>query len=184
MFLIVGLGNPGTKYKYTRHNLGFMVIDQLAILLRVSFRKEKLYWITKTTYKNFDIVLLKPTTYMNMSGKAVGLVIDKYKIDLSHLLIICDDMNLPFGKVRIRGKGTDGGHHGLASIIERLSTNEFARLRIGIGSDFEKEQAIDYVLSEFTNSELEKINESIHTASQVVLSFMMKGLTSTMNEYN
>ena len=184
MFLIVGLGNPGKEYKYTRHNLGFIIVEQLAKDLQVSFKKRKLYWIAITNYKDIEVVLLKPMTYMNLSGRAVEFIVNKHRIDFSQILVICDDINLPFGQIRIRGKGSDGGHNGLASIIEYLNTLQFPRLRIGIGSRFSKDQVTEFVLSPFATKEINKITDIIDVARHVVWSFIEKGLMVTMNEYN
>ena len=184
MYLIAGLGNPGEEYKLTRHNLGFMVADKLSTILDVKFKRKRLYRYASTNYENEDIVLLKPRTFMNLSGKAISAAMHKYHIDVSRLLIICDDFNLPFGKIRIRAKGSDGGHNGLASIIEYLNTEQFPRLRIGIGSDFSEEEVTDFVLSSFNVEESEQIKEAVDISSQAVLSFIQNGVTHTMNEYN
>jgi len=184
MVLIAGLGNPGKQYEDTRHNVGFMVIDQLCYQLRAKFFNKRLYHSTKIFFEDKTIVLLKPKTYMNLSGNAVRLAINQYSIDLANLLVICDDVNLPLGKLRIRGKGSDGGHKGIASIIQELKTSDFPRLRIGIGAGFAKDERSEYVLSTFTNSELQSMDQSVKLASQAVLSFITKGLSYTMNEYN
>jgi PTH1 family peptidyl-tRNA hydrolase len=184
MFLIVGLGNPGKHYENTRHNLGFMVIDRVCKELNAQFKEKALFWIAEVSHSNFDIVLLKPKTYMNLSGKAVSVVINEHELSLSNMLVICDDVNLPIGKIRIRSKGSDGGHKGLASVIQTLNFFRFPRLRVGIGAEFPNEKMVEYVLSSFTNSEIEIINKSIVLASQAVMSFITKGLIVTMNEYN
>lgn len=184
MFLVIGLGNPGKQYKYTRHNLGFMIVKQLTKSLNITFKKRKLFWIATTNYNGKEIIFLLPMTYMNLSGKAVNFVMNKYKIDLSHILIICDDINLPFGKIRIRNKGSDGGHNGLASIIDYLGTKDFPRLRIGICSEYLKDHMVEFVLSPFAATELEKIDEVINSACQVVWSFINDGIIATMNKYN
>jgi len=184
MFLIAGLGNPGKQYEDTRHNLGFMVIDQLCHQLKVKFFYKKLYHYTKTSFEDKTIVLLKPKTYMNLSGNAVLYAINQYGIDFKKLLVICDDVHLPLGKLRIRGKGSDGGHKGIASIIRELKTSDFPRLRIGIGAGFVRDERSEYVLSPFSNSELQATHKSIQLAGQAVLSFITKGLSHTMNEYN
>ncbi len=184
MFLIVGLGNPGDKYKTTRHNLGFMVLDALSKRLGTKFDREKLYWYARTNHESNELVLVKPRTYMNLSGRAVQQAVDKYKVALSQVLITCDDFHLPLGKVRLRSKGSNGGHKGLASIIQHLKTNEFPRLRIGIGFDFSEKETVDFVLSSFTRKEMVIIKKKIEFACEAVLSFVTKGIENTMNDFN
>ena len=183
MFLIVGLGNPGKQYKYTRHNLGFMVVEKLAHSFKVSFKKRKLFWIARTDQSmNNEVVLIKPTTYMNLSGIAVDFAVTKYKIDISHLLIICDDINLLFGTIRIRSKGSAGGQKGLRSVIDTLGTHNFPRLRIGIGNNFS--DAVDFVLSPFNKTEQEYLSSILNYAADAVEYFVLNGIELTMSRFN
>lgn len=184
MLLIVGLGNPGKKYKVTRHNVGFMVIDELAKKLGVKFIKRKSFLYASATACGKNVILMKPNTYMNASGIAVNFFVHKKKIDLSQLLVICDDFNLPIGKIRLRGKGRDGGHNGLSSIISFLKTGEFPRLRIGIGSDFTNGDVVKFVLTSFKKNENKIIEKSVADSSEAVLSFIENGLDKTMTVYN
>jgi len=184
MFLIVGLGNPGEKYKWSRHNLGFMVLDELSHNLGIKFKRERLYWYALAKYAGNDLLLVKPKTFMNLSGNAVQSVVNKKKIDLSRLLVVCDDFHLPIGKIRIRTKGSDGGHNGLTSVIQSLGTNEFPRLRIGIGSDFSKNETVDFVLSSFMKKEIVEVKKSVKVSCQAVYCFIDQGIENTMNEFN
>jgi PTH1 family peptidyl-tRNA hydrolase len=182
-FLIVGLGNPGKKYQKTRHNVGFMVVDFLAAQFNESFDKfQDIGWVASITHNNYEVILLKPATYMNLSGVAVAAGICQYNVVLSNLLIICDDINLTFGTIRIRPKGSDGGQKGLRSIIQELGTQEFPRLRIGIGNHFE--DASDYVLSVFNKAEQKELSVIIHSAGDAALSFIHDGVELTMSRFN
>jgi PTH1 family peptidyl-tRNA hydrolase len=183
LFLIVGLGNPGKKYQSTRHNVGFMVVDFLAAQFKKSFDKSQdTYWATSFDYNKNKIILLKPATFMNLSGVAVAFGIKEYHIALSNLLIICDDINLKFGTIRFRSKGSDGGQKGLRSIIYNLETLNFSRLRIGIGNHFE--DAAEYVLSPFNSAEKTKLSALIQIAADAALSFVLNGIEFTTSRFN
>jgi len=184
LHVIVGLGNPGLSYKQTRHNIGFMVLDLLTRRHHLKFEKDKgPYRTVSFSLKNQKVLLLKPYTFMNLSGQAVQAVVTKKRIyDLSTLLVICDDINLPFGSLRLRGSGSAGGQKGLVSIISSLGTDEFARLRLGIGSNFS--DAADYVLSPFSGPERKELPDLLGQAAEAVESFVLEGLNSTMSRYN
>ena len=156
-YLVVGLGNIGAEYAHTRHNLGFMVLDAWAQASNILFESARYGSVAKLSCKGRKITLLKPSTYMNLSGNAVRYWIQKIKLPLDHVIIICDDLNLPFGTVRMRLEGSDGGHNGLKSIQESLGTKRYTRIRIGIGNDFHPGQQIDFVLGELTPEQEETI---------------------------
>jgi PTH1 family peptidyl-tRNA hydrolase len=185
VFLIVGLGNIGRKYKNTRHNIGFEVVDYIAEKLLTKWNPGKGdYFYASFKFKDQEVLLLKPSTYMNESGVVVSDALQTFSISLSDLLIICDDFNLPLGKIRLRPQGSDGGHNGLASIIYHLVTENFPRLRIGIGANFGNKKMEKYVLSKFEKSEREIINSSIFNASNAVFNFIDEGIHKTMNKFN
>lgn len=185
MHLLVGLGNIGNEYKKTRHNVGFEVIDEFAGKFSCNWEAGKGdYYFSKGMYKDKDFVLLKPTTYMNNSGLAVAHALQLYQVDLSNLLIICDDYNLPLGKIRLRPKGSDGGHNGLSSIIYHLMSEDFPRLRIGIGNNFAQGGLVSFVLSNFNDDEKMTINDTIKKSSDAVLSFINNGIQKTMTMFN
>ncbi len=183
-YLIVGLGNIGAKYEETRHNIGFKVVEKIAEKQDVKFSPSNFGEVAQFKFKARPVTLLKPNTYMNLSGDAVRFWINKENIDISHLIIITDDLNLPFGVLRMRGKGSDGGHNGLKDIQNKLQTTNYARLRFGVGNEFLKGQQIDYVLGNWTDEELETMNNRLETASDAVLSFIFNGLSNAMNQYN
>ena len=183
-FLIVGIGNVGTKYLKTRHNLGFEALDQISNFYESRFEKEKLGEISKFSIKGRSVILLKPNTYVNLSGKSVRYWLNKEKINMNNLIIICDDINIPFGKIRIRSKGSDGGHNGLKSITEQLKTTNYNRLRFGIGSNFKKINQSDYVLSEWSDSEKSKLLKLMPDVKDAVCSFILSGVNFAMNKYN
>lgn len=183
-YLIAGLGNFGDKYENTRHNIGFVILDALAKEYDAKFAIERHAFMTKIKFKGRIFVLIKPTTFMNLSGKAVKYWLNKENIQIENLLVIADDIALPTGVIRMRKKGGDGGHNGLIHIIESITTNEFARLRVGIGNDFPKGYQSDYVLGEWTNEEAEIINPKIEMACKIVKSFGTSGVDRTMNDYN
>ncbi len=183
-YLIVGLGNIGPEYANTRHNIGFMVVDFLAKKFEASFEIGRHAFYTKIKHKSRTLVLIKPTTYMNLSGKALQHWMSEEKISPENILIITDDLALPVGKRRIKGKGSDGGHNGLKSVQEVLGSNEYPRLRFGIGSDFAKGRQSDYVLGEFTEDEKITISIEIEKAADSVLAFSTIGLQKTMNQFN
>jgi PTH1 family peptidyl-tRNA hydrolase len=183
-FLIVGLGNIGEKYSNTRHNIGFKILDELASKESINFETAKLGSIAKFRFKGRTFVLLKPSTYMNLSGKAVKYWLTKEKIPLENLLVICDDINLPFGKIRVKAKGSDGGHNGLKDINTVLQNQNYARFRFGVGSDFSKGQQCNFVLGEWSDENLKQLPERLTKASELIKSFGTAGLNNTMNSFN
>lgn len=183
-YLIVGLGNPGDEYRETRHNIGFMVLDALAQASNAVFQDKRYGFVAETSVKNAQLVLLKPTTYMNLSGNAVRYWMNKEKIEADRLLVICDDLQLPLGKIRLRGQGSGGSHNGLGNIIDTISTQQFARMRIGIGNDFPIGAQIKFVLDPFFPEEKAILDERIPVAVEAVKSFCLQGLANTMNTYN
>ncbi len=183
-YLIAGLGNMGAEYDHTRHNIGFDVVDYLAKEFEVTFKNDQLGDIAEFKHKGRTFVLLKPSTYMNLSGKAVRFWLQKKKIPQKNLLVIVDDLNLPFGKQRIRGKGSDGGHNGLKSVDQMLGNNKYARLRIGIDNDFHQGQQVDYVLGKWSEEQEKQLPDIIEYAAEVCKSFGTIGLNFTMNQFN
>lgn len=183
--LVVGLGNPGQKYKRTRHNIGFMVLNQMAERFDRAFVKHKRHY-KYCVISNFsrEFVLIKPTTYMNRSGLAVSEALHFFNIKNPQLLVMHDDLNLPFDKLRLRAKGSDGGHKGLASIIYHLQTQEIPRLRIGVGAQFDREQMVEFVLSPFYQEEQKSLPALIERASDATLCFLENGIERAMNDYN
>lgn len=181
--MIVGLGNPGKKYKNTRHNVGFMVLDALAYWRNKKFTKiDDKFWGCSLRFQNNQVFLMKPATYMNLSGHAVATGVTRYNIDNSNLLVICDDINLNLGTIRIRAKGSDGGQRGLRSIITSLATQDFPRLRIGIGNHFE--DAVKFVLSPFSKQEHEDLLSIVAIAGNAVEYFVLNDIEATMSRYN
>jgi len=174
----------GADYDHTRHNIGFEVVDALAKEFEVPFKDDHLGNIAEVKHKGRTFVLLKPSTFMNRSGKAVRYWLQKTKVPQENLLVVLDDLNLPFGKQRLRAKGNDGGHNGLKDIDATLGNNLYARLRLGIGSDFHKGQQVDYVLGEWTQEEAEQLPEILKYATETVKAFGTIGLDRTMNEFN
>jgi len=183
-FLIVGLGNIGAEYVNTRHNIGFKVLDFIAKKEGANFDNLKLGAVTELKIKGKTFILLKPNTYMNLSGKAVKYWMDKEKISLDKILIITDDLNLSFGTIRIRSKGSDGGHNGLKNITQVLNTQEYARFRFGISDAFKKGKQVDYVLGNWDEDEKTKLPERLEVASEIIKSFGLAGLEITMTSYN
>ena len=183
-FLIVGLGNIGAEYVNTRHNIGFKIVDYVASKQGVSFQTSKLGAVTEYTIKGRKLILLKPNTYMNLSGKAVQYWMQKENIAKENVLVITDDLNLAFGTIRIKTKGTDGGHNGLKNIQLILNTSEYPRFRFGISDEFKKGQQVDYVLGEWNAIEKEKLPERFEVAKQIIESFALAGLNETMNGFN
>lgn len=183
-FLIIGLGNIGSEYVNTRHNIGFKVVDFLATQENTSFATAKLGDIAEIKIKGRTIILLKPNTYMNLSGKAVKYWMEKEKIEKENILVITDDLNLEFGTIRIKPKGSDGGHNGLKNIQQLLNTTEYPRFRFGISDQFKKGKQVDYVLGEWNEEEKEKLKERLQVASEAIKSFALAGLNNTMNEFN
>jgi PTH1 family peptidyl-tRNA hydrolase len=183
-FLIAGLGNPGPKYELTRHNIGFLTLDQLADEYKAEFRLERHAERAEVKYKGKSLHLIKPTTFMNLSGKAVAWWLQELKIPKENLLVIVDDIAIPFGSLRMRTKGSSAGHNGLKSIEETLGGQEYSRLRFGIGSEFNKGQQVDYVLSNFTSEEFDKLPPVMKKANDMVLSFCTIGAARTMSLFN
>lgn len=183
-FLIVGLGNIGQEYANTRHNIGFKILDSLSLKKEKIFETVKLGDVTRFNFKGRTFVLLKPSTFMNLSGKAVNYWLQKEKIPISNLLVVCDDINLELGTIRLKAKGSDGGHNGLKDIQNVLQTNKYSRLRFGVGADFSKGQQVDYVLGEWQEEELPLVKKSIEKASNAIESFGFAGLANTMNTFN
>ena len=183
-YLIVGLGNPGVEYKNTRHNIGFKVLNKLADLSNTNFKKEKLADIASIKFKGRLLVLIKPNTFMNLSGKSVNYWMQKEKISIENILVITDDIALPLEKIRIRAKGSDGGHNGLKNIIEVLSTTVFSRVKFGIGSDFKKGKQSEYVLGKWNDSEEKLVEKKIEISIKIIQSFCTVGAIRTMNDFN
>lgn len=185
MPILVGLGNPGAEYDKTRHNIGFEIVDRIAGDLGARFETRGGPWhVANTRHKGNTLVLLKPTTYMNLSGQAVSKALRIFDIIPQDCMVVTDDLNLPIGKLRIRKSGSDGGHNGLSDIIGRVGTTEFPRMRIGIGNDFPKGHQADYVLSPFNQDERLQIEELIPKAAEAALCFVREGIDATMNRYN
>lgn len=183
-YLIVGLGNIGAEYVNTRHNIGFKVVDRLAQQEGSSFETAKLGAMAEVKIKGRTLFLLKPNTYMNLSGKAIKYWLDKENIPVENLLVITDDLNLPFGTIRIKAKGSDGGHNGLKSTQQLLNTADYPRFRFGISDEFKKGQQVDYVLGEWSEEEKTKLSERLDTSSEAVKSFVLSGLANTMSSFN
>ena len=183
-FLIVGLGNIGSEYANTRHNIGFKVLDYIANQEGISFQTVKLGEVAELKIKGRTILLLKPNTYMNLSGKAVKYWLEKENIEKENMLVITDDLNLSFGTIRIKTKGSDGGHNGLKNIQLLLNSTEYPRFRFGISDAFKKGQQVNYVLGEWDTEEKEKLKERLEISSKIIKSFALAGLNNTMNEFN
>lgn len=183
-YLIVGLGNIGDEYQGTRHNIGFTILDAWAQASNIVFTTQRYGDVAQMRLKNQQLTLLKPSTYMNLSGEAVRYWVQKEGIELDRLLVLADDINLPFGTIRLRGKGADGGHNGLKNIIDLLQTSKFARLRFGMGNDFPKGAQIDYVLGYPTPEELQVLPERVQVAIEAIKAFCLSGLDFAMTHFN
>lgn len=183
-YLIVGLGNIGPEYRNTRHNIGFKVLDAFAEVSNISFSTQRYGDIAQLRVKNKVLVLLKPSTYMNLSGEAVRYWMNKENIPLENVLVIVDDIALPFGAIRIKGKGSDGGHNGLKNIAAMIGTQNYARIRFGLGNDFPKGAQIDYVLGNFTEEQEKLMPERLKIAIDAIKAFCLSGLTFAMNNYS
>ncbi len=183
-FLIVGLGNIGAEYANTRHNIGFKILDYLAKKESLEFQTLKLGSIAEYKIKGKTLLLLKPNTYMNLSGKAVQYWMEKEKIEKENILVITDDLNIAFGTIRIKPKGSDGGHNGLKSIQQTLNTTDYPRFRFGISDDFKKGRQVDYVLGEWDEIEVEKLPERLELSAGIIKSFALAGLENTMTTFN
>jgi PTH1 family peptidyl-tRNA hydrolase len=183
-YLIAGLGNIGDEYAGTRHNIGFDVLDALAKANNVSFKQDRLAAVAEFKHKARIFVLIKPSTYMNLSGKAIQYWLQAEKISIENLLVVTDDIALPFGTIRIKGKGSDGGHNGLKNIQEVLATNSYARLRFGVGNEFSKGRQVDYVLGKWGDDEKKLLPERLEKCSEAVKAFGTIGIGLTMTNFN
>jgi len=183
-FLIVGLGNIGSTYDNTRHNIGFKTLDELASKEAIHFENEKLGSIATFRFKGRTFILLKPSTFMNLSGKSVKYWLTKEKIPIENLLVVCDDLNLAFGTIRLKAKGSDGGHNGLKDINTVLQTQQYARFRFGVGSEFSKGRQSDFVLGKWDEEESGLLPERLEVACKLIKSFGTAGLNNTMNTFN
>ncbi len=183
-YLIACLGNIGAEYVNTRHNIGFKIADHIAKQEGASFETAKLGAMAEVKIKGKTVFLLKPNTYMNLSGKAIKFWLDKENIPLENLLVVTDDLNIPFGTIRIKAKGSDGGHNGLKSTQQLLNTSDYARFRFGISDDFKKGHQVNYVLGEWDEEEKAKLPERLDMAAEAVKSFVLSGLANTMSSYN
>ena len=183
-FLIAGLGNIGPKYENTRHNIGFKILDELAKREDINFTTQKLGDVAQFKFKGRTFILLKPSTYMNLSGKAVKYWLTKEKIPLENLLVVTDDLNLAFGTLRLKTKGSDGGHNGLKDIQAQLNTTKYNRFRFGISDEFSKGRQVDYVLGEWDTEEELKLPERLETSAALIKSFGTAGISNTMNTFN
>jgi PTH1 family peptidyl-tRNA hydrolase len=192
-FLIAGLGNIGEEYAFTRHNIGFLIADAFAESLLNEeekksslklFSNDKLAMVNHSRFKGKPLVIIKPTTYMNLSGKSVNYWMQTENINVGNILIVADDLALPFGTLRMKKKGSDGGHNGLTDIISMLGSNDFPRLRFGIGSEFSKGKQVDYVLGKWNTEEQKLLPERIDMAIQMIKSFISIGIDRTMSDFN
>lgn len=183
-YLIAGLGNIGDEYKNTRHNIGFKILDALAESSNIFFKDKRYAFKAEFKYKGRNFILIKPTTFMNLSGKAINYYLKKEKIPVEKLLIIADDIALPFGTLRLRPKGGDAGHNGISHIIQTLGHSKFARLRYGIGKDFFPGEQVNYVLSEWQEDEKKSLSDRINRSVEIIKSFGTIGLELTMTKYN
>lgn len=183
-YLIAGLGNIGFEYENTRHNVGFKILDFIADQEHLIFSGKRLGHITEWKYKGRTLILLKPNTYMNLSGNAINYWLQSENIPLSNLLVVTDDISLPFGKIRLRGKGSAGGHNGLKNISELLNTENYARLRVGVGNSFSKGKQVDYVLGNWGSEEQVALLPILKQCADTIASFTFCGLALTMNQFN
>ena len=182
-YLIVGLGNPGREYEMTRHNTGFMVVDELANKLGVTFEDKRYGFVAEASIKGRKVFILKPTTYMNLSGNAVRYWLQKENIEQSRMLVIVDDLSIPLGDFRLKGNGSNGGHNGLGN-IQQLIGQQYARLRMGIGADFQQGQQVDWVLGKYDDEDIKTLQPSIDMAVEIIKSFVLAGLNITLNQFN
>ncbi len=183
-FLIVGLGNIGDEYEGTRHNIGFTILDTIAKENSFKFTVDKLASVATFKFKGKTLVLIKPSTYMNLSGKAVNYWMQKENIQKENILVLTDDLALPFGSVRMKGKGSDGGHNGLKSVQETLASTDYARLRFGVGNEFSKGKQVDYVLGKWDDEEKKTLEARVKLAIEMIQGFATIGLQRTMSAYN
>lgn len=183
-FLIAGLGNIGKEYEHTRHNVGFEVLDYLTRESSISFSSRRYGDLAEMKYRGKQLLLLKPSTYMNLSGKAIRYWLEQENIPTDRLLVVTDDLALPFGKIRLRSKGSDGGHNGLKNINEMLGHSNYARLRFGIGNEFSRGQQVDYVLDKWSEDEGKQLDERLKCCADVVKAFVFTGVQRAMNDFN
>lgn len=183
-YLIVGLGNPGAEYRDTRHNIGFRIVDKLAQQSGAVFESQRYADVATFNIKNKRIVAIKPTTYMNLSGNAVRYWKDKEGIEGQNILVVVDDISLPFGAIRLRGSGSDAGHNGLKDIAAKLQTQDYPRLRFGVGNDFARGHQVDYVLSAFTLDQRQQLPTRIEAAAEAVREFVLAGIGPAMCKFN
>ena len=183
-YLIIGLGNPGAEYQNTRHNIGFKVLDAFASISNTSFITDRYADVAELKFKGRKLVLIKPNTFMNLSGRSVNYWMQQSKIEATNILVVTDDISLLFGVLRMRKKGSDGGHNGLKDINSVIGNNNYARLRFGVGNDFSRGKQVDYVLSNFTDLENKSIEERIDLAIMMIQGFITIGVDKTMSEFN
>ena len=183
-YLITGLGNIGAEYLGTRHNIGFRVVNQLVESVNGQFTDERYGAIARIRVKSAELIVLKPNTFMNLSGNAVRYWLQKENIPVENLLVVVDDLALPFGHLRLKPQGSDAGHNGLKNIAQLLNTQNYARLRFGIGIDFPRGGQIDYVLGKFPPEQLQQMPEILNRAVEIIKSFCLAGIQITMNQYN
>ena len=183
-FLIVGLGNIGPAYANTRHNIGFKIVDELAEEHKTTFETEKLGDLATFKLKGKTFILLKPSTFMNLSGKSVKYWMDKENIAVENILVVTDDVNIDFGTIRLKAKGSAGGHNGLKDIQEKLNTQQYARFRFGVGANYSRGRQVDFVLGEWNKQETSELIERLPTSAKIITSFGTAGLANTMNTFN
>ena len=183
-YLIVGLGNIGDEYRDTRHNIGFKMLDAFAEASNIAFADKRYGFVARCRVKNAEIVLLKPSTYMNLSGNAVRYWLQQEKIPVENMLVLVDDLNLPFGSIRMRKQGSNGGHNGLGHIQQVLGTQNYARLRFGIGNEFTKGRQVNFVLGQWTDEEEKILPERLKIVCEIIPSFCLQGMDRTMNLFN
>ncbi len=182
-FLICGLGNPGDEYAGTRHNTGFMILDAFAKASNICFEDKRYGFVANTSIKGRKVILLKPTTFMNLSGNAVRYWLNEEKIDQSRLLVISDDVALPLGEFRLKAGGSNGGHNGLGHIIQLIGDN-YARLRVGVGNDYPRGGQVDWVLGRYSEDEMKVLQPTFDLSIEMIRSFVLQGINNTMNQYN
>jgi len=183
-YLIIGLGNPGAKYENTRHNIGFKVLDKLASLSNISFSADRYAAAAEVKFKGRNLVLIKPNTFMNLSGKAVNYWMQNTKIDAANMLVITDDISLPLGVLRMRKKGSDGGHNGLKNIQAVLGNSNYPRLRFGVGDDFSRGKQVEYVLDDFSDEDYTTMNNRMEMAVKMIQAFATIGIEYAMSDFN
>lgn len=183
-YLIVGLGNIGPEYELTRHNIGFLILDRLADLEKANFKQDRHSFVAEVKHKGRTLTLVKPTTYMNLSGKAVQYWLSQLKISKENLLVVTDDVALPFGKIRLKPRGSAGGHNGLKNIEDLTGGQDYPRLRFGIGGEYSKGRQVDYVLGQFNKQEMEELVLFMDKSIEAIFSFCTIGMERTMNSFN